>query len=364
MKQACKSMEEVDPGSRPAWGAHSRYVRYDRIMGNISWFLIALVALDIAILPSNTTEIIYLAFCCIFLLVYNVITRHVMQPETSGPVKTFIDLIVFLSFTIAVSWLTGKTDSPFISLIYLVLMATSLTQARKVTYVMAAIAIIAYIFLAAEEVSLNIFEATFVSNILEILPFMLIAHLGAMLSSEAENARQLAEQLSLTDDITGLHNMRNFLNLAAAHKELAQRSGTTLTICMLDADNLKKINDRYGHFAGTEMIRHIARTINRNIRSSDIAARYGGDEFLVMFTGSSKESSLIAVRRIVSNLASAPFDFEGTQLSTTISAGVAAFPEDGSDIRTVIMKADGALYVSKKEGKNRVTVHTTGDDTP
>ncbi|GFE56155.1 GGDEF domain-containing protein [Geobacter sp. AOG1] len=356
-------MEDFDTYNRPKTGTQSRYARYDRIMGYISWFLIALVALDIALLPSSAATTGYLVFFCGFLLVYNLVARHVIHPGKSGPTKTFIDLLIFLSFTVAVSWLTGKVASPFTSIMYLILMATSLTQGRKTTYFMAALAVTSYIFLAAEQVSLNIFEQTFVSNILEILPFMFIAHLGAMLSSEAEGARQEAEQLSLTDELTGLHNMRNFFNLAAAHKELVQRNGSTLTICMLDADNLKQINDRHGHFAGTEMIRHVARTITRNIRSSDIAARYGGDEFLVMFTGTSKESSLIAVRRIVTNLASTPFDFNGTQLSTTISAGVAAFPEDGADIRTVIVKADEAMYVSKKGGKNRVTVHTEGEAT-
>lgn len=354
-------MEDFDIYSRPRTGTNSRYARYNRIMGNISWFLIALVALNVLLLPPGMTTTLYLVFFCFLLLAYRVGAHYAMPSRES--LKTFIDLIAFLSFTVAVCWLTGKVASPFISLMYLILMATSLTQGRKATYFMATLAVTAYVFLAAEQVSLNIFEETFVSNILEILPFMFIAHLGAMLSSEAECARQEAEQLSLTDDLTGLHNMRNFFNLAAAHKELAQRNGSTLTVCMLDADNLKQINDRYGHFAGTEMIRHVARTINRNIRSSDIAARYGGDEFLVMFTGTSKESSLIAIRRIVSNLAATPFDYEGIRLSTTISAGVAAFPEDGADIRTVIVKADEAMYLSKKEGKNRVTIHTAGDVT-
>jgi diguanylate cyclase (GGDEF)-like protein len=356
-------MEDFDTYNRPKAGTDSRYARYDRIMGYISWFLIALVVLDIALLPSGTTTTGYLVFYCGLLLTYNLVARHVMPPGKSGSAKTFIDLLTFLSFTVAVSWLTGKVASPFISLMYLILMATSLTQGRKATYFMAALAVASYVFLAAEQVSLNIFEQTFVSNILEILPFMLIAHLGAMLSSEAETARHEVEKLSLTDDVTGLHNMRNFFNLAAVQIERSRRNNENLTICMLDADNLKQINDRHGHLAGTEMIRHVARTISRNIRSSDIAARYGGDEFLVMFMGASKESSLIAIRRIVTNLAATPFDYEGNRLSTTISAGVAAFPEDGTDIRTVIVKADEAMYTSKKEGKNRVTVHTTGDTT-
>ncbi|HEX5773116.1 MAG TPA: GGDEF domain-containing protein, partial [Geomobilimonas sp.] len=214
-------MEDFDIYSRPRTGAKSRYARYNRIMGNISWFLIALVALNIVLLPPGITITLYLVFFCFLLITYSVGVRYAMP--SGGAIKTFIDLMVFLSFTVAVSWLTGKVASPFISLMYLILMATSLTQGRKATYFMAALAMTAYVFLAAEQVSLNIFEQTFVSNILEILPFMLIAHLGAMLSSEAESARQEAEQLSLTDELTGLHNMRNFFNLAAAHKELAQR---------------------------------------------------------------------------------------------------------------------------------------------
>jgi diguanylate cyclase (GGDEF)-like protein len=356
-------MEEFEIRNRLKAGTSSRYAGYDRIMGNISWLLIALVSLDIKLLPPGDTATLYLAFICFLLLVYNVGARYVVMPGKSGPFKTFVDLMIFLCFIVTVSWFTGKVTSPFISLIYLVLMATALTQGRRVTYFMAALAVTSYVLLAAEHFSMHLYEHTFVTRILEIFPFMLIAHLGAMLSNEAESARQEVEKLSLTDEVTGLHNMRNFFNLVTVQKERARRNGDCLTICMLDADNLKQINDRYGHLAGTEMIRHVARTISRNIRSSDIAARYGGDEFIVMFTGSTKESSLIAVQRIVCNLAATPFDYEGTTLTTTISAGVAAFPEDGTDIRTVIVKADEAMYTSKKEGKNRVTVYTAGDTT-
>jgi diguanylate cyclase (GGDEF)-like protein len=269
--------------------------------------------------------------------------------------------MVFLGFIVAVSWFTGKVTSPFLSLIYLVLMTASLTQGRRITYLMATLAITSYILLASEHVSFILNKHTFVSHILELFPFMLIAHLGAMLSGEAENARKEVERLSLTDEITGLHNMRNFFNLATFQDEQARRYERSFTICMVDADNLKQINDRCGHLAGTEFIRHTGRVIFRNIRKSDIAARYGGDEFIIMFTENSKEEAAVAVRRILADVEGANFEYKGVILGVTLSAGVASYPVDGDDLQTVMGRADEALFTSKKRGKNQLTIYSPAE---
>ncbi len=335
----------------------ARYAGYDKIMGNISWLLIALVSLDIKLLPPDEQSTVFLAAFSIALLLYNVGARYVVFPGRSSQFKTFVDLMVFLCFIVAVSWFTGKITSPFISLIYLVLMTTSLTQGRRITYFMAALAVSSYILLASEHISAMLYEHNFISHLLELFPFMLIAHLGAMLSGEAENARQEIEKLSLTDEVTGLNNMRNFFYLSDIQEKLARRHHRKFTICMLDADNLKQINDRYGHFAGTELINQVARTISRNIRCTDIAARYGGDEFIIMFTDAEKDGCCGAVQRIVRGMSETPFECRGTMLTSTISAGIASFPEDGADVKSVMAKADEAMYRSKKNGKNMVTVY-------
>jgi diguanylate cyclase (GGDEF)-like protein len=125
---------------------------------------------------------------------------------------------------------------------------------------------------------------------------------------------------------------------------------------MIDADELNSINDRHGHLAGTEMIRQVANIISSSIRKSDFCARYGGDEFVIMFNETSTKDVTAVVERIVTEMAAKPFDFEGKKLSTTLSAGVAGYPEDGSDVRTVMANADQAMYESKRSGKNRVTI--------
>ena len=163
-------------------------------MGNISWLLIALVSLDIKLLPREDPGIFFLALLCVLLFFYNITARYGMFRKVHGPLKTFIDLITFLIFIVLASWFTGKITSPFISLLYLVLMATSLTQGRRVTYLMSVLAVCSdillssddfYAFLTARSDQLSLI----LGYLLELFPFMLIAHLGAMLSGETENAR-------------------------------------------------------------------------------------------------------------------------------------------------------------------------------
>jgi diguanylate cyclase (GGDEF)-like protein len=339
-----------------ATGVQQRFKGYDRIMGNISWLLIALVALATKLMPApDDASLTFLAIFCVLLFLYNVNARYGVLSRRYSQFKTFIDLMVFLTFIVSVCWYTGKLTSPFLSLIYLILMATALTQGRRITYLMAALAITSYVLLASADFrELNYY----LTHILELFPYMLIAHLGAMLAGETESSRLEVERLSLTDDVTGINNMRNFFLLADAQEKMAKRYERNFAICMIDADGLKKINDQYGHLAGTELIRQVAALITSNIRSSDICARYGGDEFVIMFNETTKDAVAAAVERIVAGMAGSPFPFDGAMLSTTLSAGLAGYPEDGPDVKTVMANADEAMYISKRTGKNRLTIYT------
>ena len=249
-----------------ASGVQQRFKGYDRIMGNISWLLIALVALATRIIPAQgQLSPVMLAFLCGLLFFYNANARYGLFSRRYSQFKTFIDLVVFLAFIVAVCWYTGKLSSPFLSLLYLILMAAALTQGRRVTYLMAGLAIISYVLLASAEFrEINYY----LTHVLALFPYMLIAHLGGLLADETESARQEVERLSLTDDVTGLNNMRNFFLLADVQERMAKRHERNFVICMLDADGLKKINDRYGHLAGTELIRQVAAVITGNIRTS------------------------------------------------------------------------------------------------
>jgi diguanylate cyclase len=331
--------------------ARARYAGYDKITGIISWLLIALVSLHVNLLPIDRQSALLLALCCFALFCYRCVAAKVMP---SGQLKGSIDLLLLLFFVVAVCWFTGRTTSPFVSVIYLILITTSLTLGKKITYLVAAVAIGSYTILESNQ--LTVTGVPLAGKIVELFPFILTAHLGALLSSEAENARAEVERLSLTDDLTELHNMRSFENLALQQEKLAKRYEKPFAICMLDADNLKQINDRHGHLAGTELIKWTARIISENIRECDIAARFGGDEFIILYDGHDKQQICPAVERIVRAMAASPFTFEGHLVSSTLSAGIASYPADGGDLRSVIKRADLAMYRSKRLGKNMVSL--------
>ena len=328
-----------------------RCASYDRMLGVITWLLIALVALDITLLPMDRESALLLTVLCFAFFCYQALSGRL---RLHAELKASLDLVLLLCFVVTVCWFTGKTASPFLSVIYLILMATSLTLGKRITYLMAALAVASYLLLASAQLPLSSVE--FARRVIELFPFILIAHLGALLSGEAETARAEVERISLTDELTDLNNMRSFETLALQQERFAVRYQKPYAICMLDTDNLKQVNDRHGHLAGTELIKWTAQIIRDNTRNCDIAARFGGDEFIIMYSDHDKEQILPAVERIVRALAARPFSFEGELIDSTLSAGIASYPEDGSDLRTVIMRADKAMYLSKKLGKNRASV--------
>ena len=330
----------------------ARYAGYHRVIGMITWLLIALVSLYISLLPTAPEIRLLLAGCSLALLCYRVASGKLLP---DGETKGVLELVPLFLFVVTLCWYTGKTHSPFLSFLYLILMTAALTLGRRVSYLLAACSLVAYIFLASWQYPA--LGADFASRTIQLFPFMLIAHLGALLSREAENARVEVERLSLTDDLTELNNMRSFEALALQQERLSRRYEKSYAICMLDSDNLKQVNDRFGHLAGTELIKWTARIIRDNTRECDIAARFGGDEFIILYDGHDKEQILPAVERIVRALAANPFSFAGERIDCTISAGIASFPEDGPDLRSVIMRADEAMYVSKRLGKDRVTLY-------
>ncbi len=165
------------------------------------------------------------------------------------------------------------------------------------------------------------------------------------------------QKRSITDPLTGVYNRRHLIEKGAQMIEYALRSTTVLAVAMIDLDCLKSINDTYGHHAGDAALRLCAETINRNIRPYDLLARYGGDEFVVMFVESDKRSAKRILSRIKDELNSSAIEYGDMKISCTFSGGVAEINdvEDGDvDITRLIELADKRMYTAKSSGRNRI----------
>lgn len=167
------------------------------------------------------------------------------------------------------------------------------------------------------------------------------------------------EKEAITDGLTGLFNHRHFYSRLEFEVNRATRANSPVSVLILDVDNFKRYNDRYGHPRGDEVLRKCAAAIRDTVRGVDIAARYGGEEFAVILTETDKKGAMVVAENIRRAIEEQRFrDEEGdTTHNVTVSIGVSSYPADTMEIKDLIKKADDALYTAKKEGKNRVCAH-------
>lgn len=161
-------------------------------------------------------------------------------------------------------------------------------------------------------------------------------------------------ELAVTDSLTRLYIRRHLMQRLEEELRRARRYKHSLSVCMLDLDNFKQLNDRHGHVAGDRLLSEFARILRRCSRASDILGRYGGDEFCTVLPETPFEGALAFADRVIAELAQ-NLEASGTNdLNISVSIGVASFPNHGEDVDSLIQSADRALYRAKEDGRDCV----------
>ena len=171
---------------------------------------------------------------------------------------------------------------------------------------------------------------------------------------ELEEANDQLRKLAVTDELTGLRNRRSFEERLVMEFSMARRRKRELSVLLIDVDNFKTINDRWGHAAGDEVLRRLGMILRTTVRMPDLPARYGGEEFVVLLPESDEASAMGLARRVMQRVAAEDWDNE----ALTISVGMAAMNESLENGFQLVELADEALYAAKRAGKNRVMVHS------
>jgi diguanylate cyclase (GGDEF)-like protein len=176
-----------------------------------------------------------------------------------------------------------------------------------------------------------------------------------LLRLEREKAEE-SERLAITDGLTGLYNHRYFQEQLAKEVLRAQRYSSVLSLVIGDVDHFKNFNDNYGHLQGDSILRQVAAILKAETRQTDVAARYGGDEFIVILPDADKADALRIAENIRNRIRTEINSMqENSPISAvTISFGVASFPMDALTPMGLIQKADESLYRAKNGGRDQV----------
>jgi diguanylate cyclase (GGDEF)-like protein len=169
-----------------------------------------------------------------------------------------------------------------------------------------------------------------------------------------KEANRALEALAITDGLTGLYNHRHFQETLEKEMRRCEREARKMSLLLLDLDHFKQYNDRWGHTEGDAALRRVAGQVMKSIRSTDMAFRYGGEELAVLLPSCTKDQAVDVAEKIRVAVSSNPQRPGRFGARTTISIGVATFPEDGRVSRGLVDAADAALYAAKAQGRDRV----------
>lgn len=164
------------------------------------------------------------------------------------------------------------------------------------------------------------------------------------------------EQLAISDPLTGLYNRRFMDEYLRIHMAMARRQQARVSFVAIDLDHFKKLNDAYGHDRGDQVLVQVASVIREAARTSDLAVRSGGEEFMVVMAGADQDGAMVYARRVQAELRSQTYEGVSPDFQVTVSIGIAVYPEHGTTLPALLRVADESLYEAKRAGRDRIAI--------
>ena len=329
---------------------------YDRVVRIVSWvFLLATTTIVAASGLWVTTQGAILALLAISGL-FVLVVHDLLPNDALGPAKFVVEGSVAITVATLLVALTGGVRSPFFFTYPLIVGGAALVVTPPITVGLTATAALGYLLAAILGSPDGIVAPAATATIgINLTAMILLAYVAMVIAREQRRTRDAAIRLSTIDTLTDLFNRSFFF--AALEREIARsaRSGRGFCLLMMDLDELKSINDRLGHFHGDRVLHGVGEVITAGVRRIDTAARYGGDEFVVLLPETDPTGAYVLAEKIRIGVEAMPVELPDTSIVPSLSIGVVSYPHDGTTADELMISADGAMYASKRGGKNRVT---------
>ncbi|MBI3042103.1 MAG: GGDEF domain-containing protein [Betaproteobacteria bacterium] len=330
---------------------------FARTVAEIEWLLLILVMLYQVVLAPDADASAALSmamfFFAAFVLSFHYVNFYRAETHWKIAIETWV-MIVFITWVLIY---TGGADSPLRDLYILVIVVSALTLGKLATLLEMGLITACFVWLGYPHRPEELLSLPFgVKLLAQIAPMLLVAYITTMLSADIRRAYGHMKVLSETDELTGVLNMRAFTAVAARVFHQAERYARPFSILMIDSDSLKTVNDNHGHETGNRLLRATVECIQGQLRQTDLVARYGGDEFVVLLPETPCSGAAGVAERIRNSVEARPLTTRGETVMATVSIGIACYPNHGGDLESVMERADQAMYASKAGGKNRTTL--------
>ena len=338
---------------------------FRRTVAEMQWLLLVLVILCMKLPGMVVEEPLNLILTMALFSAFICFVHYIWRSHGEKRWKLALNTWAMIFFITAVVWQTDGLASPLLPLYFLVVILAATTLGMVTTMLEMALITVCYVLLAASssgslQGGLSSFNlADLPGPVIQLFLLWFVAYFVSLISWESEKAKEKIRQLSRTDQLTGLWNMKMLLLFMQREHQRSIREKRKFAVMMIDADNLKGINDTYGHDAGTLSIISIAETMRAELREADMLARFGGDEFVALLPETDCQEALQVAEAIRHKIADSTIDYDGIPISITVSVGIACFPCHGHELAHIMKMADKALYRSKHLGKNRSIVYQT-----
>ncbi len=265
---------------------------FARSVSEIEWLLLILVVLFLFFvnpaLARNTSVLGVLLGFAAFVLVF----RYARPFAAKMHIKLTVEILGMFAFLTAVLALAGGVRSPLINLYLLPIVTAALALGKRATALVVVLVCACYPLLGVLTGGPEQLTPDFAVTAVGVLaPFLLVAFCTTLLVENINTAKQRIRALSDRDELTGIYNMRAFTRLAEQEHEVASRTERHYSVLMVDIEHLKTLNDTYGHEAGNRAVKLVAEALQRLTRSTDVVARFGGDEFIVLLVSAAFQHS-------------------------------------------------------------------------
>ena len=338
---------------------------YNKAVRVLAWSFILLSLLVVIVSqlwqPAQPQITATLILAGIFVLV----VHELMPPTALTTMRIVVEgsaAVVFLTMLVL---LTGYSLSPFFFLYPLLICGAALVAAPRVTLMLTIETAVAYLIAAFSGPMNSDSVRDAIARVgINLTALLLLAYLGMVVARVQRKTRQAAIRLSTVDSLTDLFNRGYFFNVVDHEIQRGQRFRRGFCLLMMDLDGLKSINDRFGHYQGDVVLRGVSQLIRAGLRGIDVAARYGGDEFVALLPETDPSGAYVVAEKIRQMVSELLIQSGGHQITTSLSIGVVSYPEDGQTADELMIAADEAMYSSKRLGKNRVVGYAEPDDLP